>query len=228
MEKWEFLGLAPLFAGLEPRHLQAIADLTLERSVPKGAVVFFEGDPGDALYMVRTGMIKVYRVAEDGRETTLAFLAPGEAFGELAILDDGPRSAIAEAMEPSLLYALGRQDFLKLLREFPDMSIRILRILSLRLRRTNELVSDLVFRDVRSRVAHALLRLSESHGSPSPIGRRIEMKLTHQELANHVGTARETVSRILAHFQDEGLITLDGRTLILADEDGLKEISIGI
>src|SRR5690606_4423070 len=156
---------------------------------------------------------KVYRVAEDGREKTLALLGTGEFFGEMALLDEGPRSAIAETLEPTTLYHLHRNDFMATLTEYPSIALQIIRALSRRIRQTNAQVMDIVFRDVRGRVASTLGELCDRHGVATDAGVRIDLKLTHQELANLVGTARETVSRILAELQDARCLTVDGRYL---------------
>src|SRR5690606_25383107 len=142
--------------------------------------------------------------AEDGREKTLALLGEGEFFGEMALLDEGPRSAIAQALEKTTLLTLLRSDFDDFLARNAAASRQIIKVLSSRLRETNAQVMDIVFRDVRGRVATALLKLSDLHGVPCPMGQKIDLKLTHQELANLVGTARETVTRVLAEFQDMG------------------------
>ena len=226
-DKERFLRRVPLFEGLEQPHLKALAEKTTERSFKKGEVLFFEGEPGDALYIVNTGTVKVYRVAEDGREKTLALLGAGEFFGEMALLDEGPRSAIAETLEPCELYLLHRNDFLATLGENPSIALQIIRVLSLRIRQMNAQIMDIVFRDVRGRVASTLVDLCNRHGVPTPSGKRIDLKLTHQELANLVGTARETVSRILAELQDLHCLTVDGRYLVLKDMKKLEEYAAG-
>lgn len=223
-----FLQRVPLFEGLEQPHLQALAEKMAERSYQKGEVLFFEGEPGDSLYIVNAGTVKVYRVAEDGREKTLALLGAGEFFGEMALLDEGPRSAIAEALESTTLYLLHRSDFLKTLTENPSIALQIIRVLSRRIRQTNAQVTDIVFRDVRGRVASTLADLCTRHGASTAAGVRIDLKLTHQELANLVGTARETVSRILAELQDAHCLTVDGRHLVLKDMKKLEEYAAGV
>lgn len=227
-DKERFLRRVPLFEGLEQPHLQALAEKMAERSFKKGEVLFFEGEPGDSLYIVSDGTVKVYRVAEDGREKTLALLGPGEFFGEMALLDEGPRSAIAETLEPSALYLLHRNDFLATITENPSIALQIIRVLSRRIRQTNAQIMDIVFRDVRGRVATTLADLCRRHGVSTPAGMRIELKLTHQELANLVGTARETVSRILAELQDVHCLTVDGRYLVLKDMKKLEEYAAGV
>lgn len=226
--KKHFLQRVPLFEGLEEPHLLALAETMVERQYKKGETLFFEGDPGDSLYIVSSGTVKVYRVAEDGREKTLALLGAGEFFGEMALLDEGPRSAIAETMEPTTLYHLHRSDFLKTVTAEPTIALRIIRVLSRRIRQTNAQVMDIVFRDVRGRVANTLGELCDRHGKPTQAGTRIDLILTHQELANLVGTARETVSRILAELQDNHCLTVDGRYLVLKDREKLDAIAAGV
>lgn len=223
--KADFMKRVPLFEGLDDSHTQALADLAVQREYARGSAIFFEGDPGDALYLVQSGLVKIYRIAEDGREKTLALLGEGEFFGEMALFDDEPRSAIAQALEKTTLLILFRNDFLDFLGDNPAACRQMIKVLSHRLRETNAQVMDIVFRDVRSRLARTLLELSERHGVRCPLGVKIEVKLTHQELANLVGTARETVTRILAEMQDNGSLTIDGRYLVLRNPDMLVEFA---
>ena len=214
----------PLFADLDERHVAALASMLVERRYRKGSVIFFEGDPGDALFIVGAGTVKIYRVAEDGREKTLAILREGDIFGEMALLDEEPRSAIAESLDATTLYALHRKEFLAFLANNPSMAIHIIKVLCGRLRRANAQVMDVVFKDVKSRVVQTLIDLAERYGIESPSGTRIELKLTHQELANLVGTARETITRILTEFQDAGCVTVDGRYLVIRDREALESL----
>lgn len=227
VDKVEFLKGVPLFSELPEAHLQSLGELLIERSYRRGATIFFEGDPGDALYIVRSGIVKISRVAEDGREKTLAFLGKGEPFGEMALIDGGPRSAIAQALEATSLYALHRADFLAALTENPALSLGVIKVLSARLQQANAQLMDLVFRDVRGRVAQALLDLARRHGVPLTNGRMISVKLTHQEIANLVGTARETVSRTFAELQDSGIIRIEGRNIVLLDAAQLEGYAAG-
>lgn len=226
-EKARFLQRVPLFEGLEDEYLNMLADLLLERRFPKGEVIFFEGDRGDALYMIRSGTVKVYRVAEDGREKTLALFGDGEFFGEMALFDEEPRSAIAQTLGETTVYTMHRPEFLRILSANPPIALQIIRELSSRLRQTNAQVMDVVFRDVRARISRTLADLADRHGVLTEDGVRIDLKLTHQELANVVGTARETVSRMLAELQDAACITVDGRHLILLDQAKIEEYALG-
>lgn len=220
MEVARFLRAVPLFADLSAEDLAGLARLAVERRYTKGTVIFFENDPGDALYVVKAGHVKIYRVAEDGREKSLVLLGPGEFFGELALLDSEPRSAVAETLSPTALIVLGRTGFVNLVLERPQIALQALRVLSRRLRQTDAQLMDVIFQDVRSRVIRTLYHLAEQHGVDEPQGRRINLKLTHQEIANLAGTSRETVTRTLAGLQDERRIAFDRRYVVIKDFAG--------
>ena len=212
----ETLRHVPLFSELSPSELEQVATLSSPRSCRRGETIFLENDPGDALYIIQSGLVRIYRVAEDGREKTLAILTDGDFFGEMALMDEMPRSAVAQAREPTQLLAIHKQDFERLLAQNPHLSRAIITSLSRRLRAANEQLLGAVFLDVRERVHRILKVLAAEHGHPHPGGGRIiGLRLTHQELANLAGTSRETVTRVLAEMQDEGLIRWQDRRLVL-------------
>ena len=171
IERKSLLREVPLFAGLEDEHIAALVAMLVEKRHRKGSVIFFEGDPGDALFIVASGMVKIYRVAEDGREKTLAILGPGDIFGEMALLDEEPRSAIAETLEATTLFSLHRKEFLAFLSANPARAIHIIKVLCGRLRQANAQVMDVIFRDVKSRVARTLFDLGGAARHPQPAGR---------------------------------------------------------
>lgn len=220
----ERLRRIPLFADFHAKDLQMIHRLALSERYPRGATIFSENDPGDALHVVLQGMVRIYRMADDGREKTLAFLEEGEFFGEMALLDGGRRSAIAEALEETCVLVIPRADFVRLLTERPDIALEIIRVLSQRLRQTNAQLMEAIFCDARQRVALTLVDLASRHGNPSPDGVSIALRVTHQELAHMVGSARETVSRVLASLQDEGLLRTNGRHLVVVDMERLARL----
>jgi CRP-like cAMP-binding protein len=160
----EVLRKVPLFSGLSETDLSAFADLTRERSYPKGSVIVFEDDPGDALFLVAAGQVKVVLIAEDGREVILSVLGEGSFFGEMAVIDEEPRSAHVIAMEDSSLLVLRREDFHARLRNSPEVAISLLKEISRRLRRADEKIGSLVLLDVNGRVAHLLLRMADDEG----------------------------------------------------------------
>jgi len=214
------LSKVPLFQGLPESEVVPFGDLMRERSYPKGSVILFEDDPGDALYVVAKGQVKVVLIGEDGREVILSVLGEGTFFGEMALLDDEPRSAHVIAMEDSTVLALRREDFRARLRNSPEVAIALLRELSRRLRRADDQIGSLVLLDVNGRVAELLVRLAEEEG-----GDRITRKLTHATIAQMIGSSRETVSRTMRELQDRGLVAVTRQDITLTDRSGLAALS---
>lgn len=212
----------PLLAALSDADLGLIYKLAAVKSYRRGDVIFFEDDPGDALHVVLDGIVRIYRLADDGREKTLAYLSEGEFFGEMAILDGGARSAVAQALDTTRTLALYRKDFTALLASHPHISLEIIKVLSQRLRQTNAQLMDVIFRDARGRVLSSLYDLGQKHGTKANGGTLINLNLTHQEIANLAGTARETTSRVLAELQDEGMVQVVGRRLLMVDMEKLS------
>ena len=208
----------PLFSQLGPADLQRVLDLARERAYPKNSVILFEDDPGDALYVVKDGQVKVVLIGEDGREVILSVLGPGEFFGEMALIDDEPRSAHVIAMDDSALLVLRREDFQGLLAETPAIALSMLRELTRRLRRVDEKVGSLVLLDVNGRVASLLLELSQEAG-----GDRITRRLTHHTIAQMIGSSRETVSRTMRELVDKGFIEVSRRDIVIRDRAALEQ-----
>ncbi len=213
---------APLFAALDDEAAAALKATMTTREVGRGEVLFTEGDPGDRLYIIVDGKIKLGRASGDGRENLLAILGPGEMFGELSLFDPGPRNATATAVADTSLLGVGSDDLATWLNGRPDVARQLLRSLARRLRRTNEALADLVFSDVPGRVAKALLDLSERFGTPTDEGLRVTHDLTQEELAQLVGASRETVNKALADFAARGWLRLDQRAVLLLDIDRLR------
>jgi len=214
----DFLATVPLFNGLDRNELERFAEVTREKSYPKGSVILFEDDPGDSLFVVRDGRVKVVLIGEDGREVILGVLGVGEYFGELSLIDDRPRSAHVIAMEDSNLLVLRREDFRKRVESSPSVAWSLLTELSRRLRRADDKIGGLVLLDVPGRIARLLLDLAEESGTNA-----IEKSLTHQTIAQMIGASRETVSRAMKDFQDAGWITVERRRIALADRPALEQ-----
>jgi CRP/FNR family transcriptional regulator, cyclic AMP receptor protein len=214
----DFLATVPLFGGLDREELDRFAELTREKSYPRGSVILFEHDPGDSLFVVRSGRVKVVLVGEDGREVILGVLGVGEHFGELSLIDDRPRSAHVIAMDDADLLVLRREDFRKRVESSPAVAWSLLGELSRRLRQADEKIGGLVLLDVPGRIARLLLDLSDEAGSPT-----IDKALTHQTIAQMIGASRETVSRAMKEFQDANWITVEHRRITLADRTALEQ-----
>jgi CRP/FNR family cyclic AMP-dependent transcriptional regulator len=207
----------PLFGQLGPADLQRVLELARERAYPKNSVILFEDDPGDALYVVATGQVKVVLIGEDGREVILSVLGEGEFFGEMALIDDEPRSAHVIAMEDSTLVVLRREDFTNILMQVPAIALALLKELSRRLRRVDEKVGSLVLLDVNGRVAQLLLELADEEG-----GERITRRLTHHTIAQMIGSSRETVSRTMRDLVDKGLVHISRKDITIKDRAALE------
>jgi CRP/FNR family cyclic AMP-dependent transcriptional regulator len=214
---------APLFAALDDEAAEALRATMTRVEVPRGEEIFHEGDPGDRLYVIVEGKIKLGRASGDGRENLLAVLGPGEMFGELSLFDPGARNATGTAVADTVLIGMGSDDLDEWLRGRPDVARHLLRALARRLRRTNEALADLVFSDVPGRVAKALLDLSERFGRPTDDGLRVAHDLTQEELAQLVGASRETVNKALADFASRGWLRLEARAVVLLDVDRLRK-----
>ena len=214
----EVLRKVPLFASPPESELGAFAELARERTYPKGSVILFEDDVGDALYLVAAGQVKVVLIGEDGREVILSVLREGSFFGEMALIDDQPRSAHVIAMQDSTMLMLRREDFQSRLRTSPEVAIALMRELSRRLRRADEKIGSLVLLDVNGRVADLILRLAEEED-----GDRITRKLTHHVIAQMIGSSRETVSRTMRDFVERGLIAVTRKEVAIRDRAALEQ-----
>jgi CRP/FNR family transcriptional regulator, cyclic AMP receptor protein len=214
----DFLASVPMFSGLQRDELLKFAELTRERTYPKGSVILFQGDPGDSLYVLRQGRAKVVLIGEDGREVILGVLETGAHFGELSLIDDQPRSAHVIAMEDSQLLILRREDFRRRVEANPTVAWALLTELSRRLRRADQKIGGLVLLDVPGRISRLLLDLSAESGTAT-----IEKPLTHHTIAQMIGASRETVSRAMKDFQEEGLIRVERRRIAVANRDALEK-----
>jgi CRP/FNR family transcriptional regulator/CRP/FNR family cyclic AMP-dependent transcriptional regulator len=199
----------PLFSALDMESLERLAEVAHTRGFEAGAIIFHRGDPGQVLYVIQRGKVKICLTTPEGQEVSLAVLGPGECFGELALLDGQPRSADACALEPVTAAAIQRADFIAACMQHPLIAVQTMQVLSRRLRLTDEMVQDLLFLDVNGRVAKKLLELSETHGVRTPEGIRIEMRLTQGELAAMVGASRESVNKVMGYLTEKRYIVTD-------------------
>jgi CRP-like cAMP-binding protein len=212
---------SPLFASVDEDGAAALMELLTEQVVAKGGVLFHEGEPGDHLYLILEGKVKLGHASADGRESLMAVLGPGEMFGELSLFDPGPRAASATALTEARVVRLGNAQLMPWLAGRPEVAAALLQALARRLRRTNETMADLVFSDVPGRVAKALMELGEKFGTVIPSGLLVTHDMTQEELAQLVGASRETVNKALADFAQRGWITLESRQVLILDVERL-------
>ncbi|MGH3445263.1 MAG: Crp/Fnr family transcriptional regulator [Nocardioidaceae bacterium] len=221
----EVLRQAPLFSALDDEAASALRASMAETSLRRGEVLFHEGDAGDRLYVVTDGKIKLGRSSSDGRENLIAILGPGQMFGELSLFDPGPRSATVTAVTDTTFASLSHEDLLRWLDGRPGVARGLLLQLASRLRRTNDVVADLVFSDVPGRVAKALLELADRFGRTADDGVHVHHDLTQEELAQLVGASRETVNKALADFASRGWLRLEPRSVVIMDIERLTRRS---
>jgi CRP-like cAMP-binding protein len=237
----DVLRQAPLFSALDDEAAAALRSSMGEGRLRRGEVLFHEGDAGDKLYIVTDGKIKLGRTSSDGRENLLAIMGPGQMFGELSLFDPGPRSATVTAITDTTFLSLSHDDMMRWLDGRPAVALGLLSQLAGRLRRSNDVVADLVFSDVPGRVAKALLDLadlvftdvpgrvakalldlSERFGRPVEGGIMVSHDLTQEELAQLVGASRETVNKALADFASRGWLRLEPRSVVIMDVERMK------
>ena len=206
----------PLFAELDEQELAALARVARQRTYPKGSFLFFQGDPGEACYFLVAGAAKVCLQGAQGRDLILAWLRAGDFCGEMALFDDQPRSASVQVTEAATVLILPKQAFLAQVKGSAPLLFKVLLALCRRLRGTDDQVADLAQLDVYRRIAKALLLLGKAGGASGAAGERLRFtRPTHQELADLVGTSRETVTRVVQALAHQGYLTLHGPEVAL-------------
>jgi CRP/FNR family cyclic AMP-dependent transcriptional regulator len=212
---------APLFTALDDASAASLRASMSGVKLSRGQTLFKEGDAGDRLFVVVDGKLKLGTTSNDGRENLLSILGPGDMFGELSLFDPGPRTATATAVVDSKLLALANYQVIGWVKEHPQVSLQLLGRLAQRLRKANDVLSDLVFADVPGRVAKAIIELGERFGTKKDDGLHVNHELTQEELAQLVGASRETVNKALADFATRGWIKLEPRAVIILDYERL-------
>lgn len=221
------LARLPLFAGLTDRPLEALLKRIRPRRFNRGSVIFYQGDPGNLLYIILTGAVKITVPSAVGKELVLSVLGPGDFFGELSLFDGEPRSATAESIEDTHTLVLSRDDFLALVQENPQMAVHILMLLSRRLRGTNILAQDACLLDLPGRLARRLMELADRYGKKEGKEIAISVRLTQAELAALVGATRVATNRQLHRMRELGLIAWSMQHITVRDPDALRELATG-
>jgi CRP/FNR family transcriptional regulator, dissimilatory nitrate respiration regulator len=210
------------FSGLSPAQLEEVRRIAVKREFTKGDPVFFEGDRGNGFYIVVDGLVKVFKLAPDGKEQILHIIGPGEPFGEVAVFAGRSFPANAEALADSLLLFFPRDAFVNLISRNPSLALQMLAVLSMRLRQFAVQVENLSLKEVPGRLASYLLLLADEQDDPQ----RAELPIPKGQLASLLGTIPETLSRIFTKMAAQGLIEVNGRNIRIVDRAGLENISI--
>jgi CRP/FNR family cyclic AMP-dependent transcriptional regulator len=217
------LEAVPLFRDLDRDELTMLVGTVRQRRYRRGEVIFHQGDPGDALYIILSGRVKISSPSDTGVEAILATLRPGEFFGSLALLDGAPRSASATAVEATEALILPRDRFRQLVNDQATIRDHVFEELAHELRRLTNHVEELHFLDIAGRLAARLARLAEEHGIPAGGGEiRLDGPITQGELAAMVGSTRQSVNRLLGFFVDDGLIRIERDAIVVVDMAALQ------
>jgi CRP/FNR family transcriptional regulator, cyclic AMP receptor protein len=219
--KSDYIRRVPLFATLTDLEFKTIEHIFLIRSYRKNQVIFLEEDTGNYMYIVLAGKLKITKATSGGKETILAIHKPGDFFGEMALLDGKTSPATVSAMEDCRIAIISRHDFNTLLMTNDTVVRQIIQVLCSRLRQVWGQIQTLSYSSAESRIRGGLHELARKHGVPDSRGIIIDLKITHQELAEMVGTSRETVTRSLARLRDEGVVQVEGRRIIVREPKAL-------
>jgi CRP-like cAMP-binding protein len=216
--KVEFLKTIPYFAGLGDSEIDSIRKYIFERKAERGEILSFEDEPADVLYFVVNGAVKVFKTSADGKEQIFNIIHPGESFNDVSILSGSPNLISAEAMGPVVLNAIKKDDLKVALEEHPQIALNVIQVLSRRVQELVSLVEDFSFRHVTGRVAKMLLEYAGDRVGDKP-------RLTQQEMASMIGTAREMVGRSLKNLESQGAIRLERNRVVITDQQALKELA---
>ncbi len=208
----------PFFQSLAEDDLCTLASLLQVESFPRGTILFMEGEPGKALYLLIQGLVKLSTLNEEGKEQILHYVHPGSIFAEVVLFDSGPYPATAEAAEDSRVGLLHNRDMEALILSRNELALDMLKIMSRRLRAAQLTIRDLALHDADRRLARLLLKLADRHGRQTARGLKLDTWITRQEMASIIGTTRETVARILSRYQKEGLLLLHKGNIYLQED----------
>lgn len=207
----------PVFSQLSDEDLEQISSVTIEKTFRKGTIIFMAGDKGDAFYFVKSGKIKVFKTTADGRELIFTILNEGDVFAEVALFNDIEYPASTEVLEDARVGIIRNEDLENLIRKNSEIALHIIKVFSKKLYSSQQKVKELALGDTYARTAQTLIKIAENEGRQTDQGIEFQLNLSRQELANLIGTARETVSRVLSQFRKEGSILIDRKKIIIKD-----------
>lgn len=213
-----------LFTSLKQESMMELNKLVQEKEIGKNQPIYFPNEPSSSIFFLKTGRVKISRYSNDGKEMIMAFINPGEVFGEMAYLGEGERTDIAITVEPSYICAINKNDFAGFVEKNPALNLKLTRIIGLKLKSYSERIEDLVFKDAKQRVISFLIKLAEDNGKK--VGDQIFVKpfLKHQDIADLTACARQTVNDVLTDLREKGIIDFDRKKLIINAQAELKAL----
>jgi len=218
-EKMRYLSELAVFQDLTPREMQELNRITTMSHVPRGRVFYRPEEPGEVLFILKEGRVQLYRISPEGKKLVITTLGPHTLFGEMALLGAKMHNTFAEAIEDCLICVMSRTDLERLILNKPQVALRILEVTGKRLREAEERLENMAFKGIPARLASLLLRLAEEQGSDEISG------LTHQDLAESVGTYRETATQVLNDLKSQGLIDIGRKRIKILDAEKLAEVA---
>ena len=224
-EKLWYLKRSELFEQLSPEEITRIESQSRMQTLPRKGLVYLPSDSSDAVFLLTKGRIKLYNLTSEGKETVLAFIEPGELFGELSLLNPGQREEFAEAMSTSTIVMISGEVIRNLMESRPTLTIQLTRLMGLRRQRIERRLKSLLFRSNRERLVYLLLELAARYGERSEEGIALSIRLSHQELSSVIGSTRETVTVLLGELQHERSLIIKRRQIILTN---LRQLAASI
>jgi len=223
IDRRQLLSSVSLFADLAEDELSALLEMTTTKKLAAREVLFSKGDSGNQLYGILSGRLKVLAAGADGKEVVFSLQGPGEVIGEIALIDGNARSATVVAMEPCNLLTLHRRDLIPFLEHHPKVAIHLAAVMAARVRRLSERAEDALFLTLPARLAKKLLALANTYGHPTPEGVLIDVRLPQQDLADLVGTTRESINKQLRSWEEEGFVKLERTRITILRPEELTE-----
>lgn len=223
-EKFWYLKNCPIFERLTDEQIRDLESVSQVRSFDRGSLIYMPAEPGEAVFLVIAGRVKLYHLTPDGKQTLLALIEPGEMFGELAVFDGDQREEFAEAMLASKILRIPRQSVQDLMSQHADVAVGVTKLMGFRRQRFERRLKSLLFRSNRERLVHLLLELADQYGVRTPEGVRLKIKLSHQDMASIIGSTRETVTVVLGELQSEGLVAIERRQVILRQMERMARL----
>ena len=218
-EKMRYLSELAVFQDLAPREVEELNRVTTMSTMPKGRVFYRPEEPGEVMFILKEGRVQLYRISPEGKKLVITTLGPHTLFGEMALLGTKMHNTFAEAVDDCLICVMSRTDLERLILNKPQVALRILEITGRRLREAEERLENMAFKGIPARLANLLLRLSEEQKSRDITG------LTHQDLAESVGTYRETATQVLNDLKTQGYIEIGRKRITILDPDGLAAVA---
>jgi CRP-like cAMP-binding protein len=224
-DKLKLLANVALFSDFSVKQLEAVSLVARKKTLQRRDELFHKGDPGGEIYIVVSGKLKALTTSVEGDDVVFSILGPGEVFGEVALLGATPRTATLSAIEDCQLLAIDRRDFMSFLRTNPEVSVKLLSVIAMRLKRVSELVEDTLFLNLPLRLAKKLCSLSRAYGEEVAEGIRIDLRLSQEEWGDLVGTTRESVNKQMRKWTEAGVVRIDDGYVVILDPAELEKLA---